>query len=86
MNKIKEEQLTKIQSQQTELNNILHEIGVLESTKHALLHKIAGVNEEVEALKAELEEEYGAININVENGSYTEIEPEVAEVENVQCN
>ena len=83
MNKIKEEQLTKIQSQQTELNNILHEIGVLESTKHALLHKIAGVNEEVEALKAELEEEYGAININVENGSYTEIEPEVAEVENV---
>ena len=29
MNKIKEEQLTKIQSQQTELNNILHEIGVL---------------------------------------------------------
>ena len=83
MNKIKEEQLTKIQSQQTELNNILHELGVLESTKHALLHKIAGVNEEVEALKAELEEEYGAININVENGSYTEIEPEVAEVENV---
>ena len=83
MNKIKEEQLTKIQSQQKELNNILHEIGVLESTKHALLHKIAGVNEEVEALKAELEEEYGAININVEDGSYTEIEPEVAEVENV---
>ena len=83
MNKIKEEQLTKIQSQQKELNNILHEIGVLESTKHALLHKIAGVNEGVEALKAELEEEYGAININVEDGSYTEIEPEVAEVENV---
>ena len=83
MNKIKEEQLTKIQSQQKELNTILHEIGVLESTKHALLHKIAGVNEGVEALKAELEEEYGAININVEDGSYTEIEPEVAEVENV---
>ena len=83
MNKIKEEQLKTIQSQQTELNNILHEIGVLESTKHALLHKIAGVNEGVETLKAELEEEYGAININVEDGSYTEIEPEVAEVENV---
>jgi len=83
MNKIKEEQLTKIQSQQKELNNILHEIGVLESTKHALLHRIAGVNEGVEVLKAELEEEYGAININVEDGSYTEIEPEVAEVENV---
>ena len=83
MNKIKEEELTKIQDQQTQLNAILHEIGILESSKHALLHKIAGVNEEVEELKNELEKEYGPGNINVDDGSYTAIEPEVTEVENV---
>lgn len=81
-NKITEEQLTKIQEQQKELNGILHEVGVLEAQKHGLLHQFAGVNKEVEELKSELEKEYGAININVEDGTYTEIE-QPAEVENV---
>ena len=75
-NKITEEQLKNIQDQQTELNSILHELGLLESQKHALLHKIADVNEEVETLKKELEKQYGAVNINVEDGTYTKIENE----------
>ena len=79
MNKITEEQLTKIQGQQQELNQVIHEIGLLESQKHAMLHKIAGINEDVETLKSELENQYGAININVEDGTYTEIEKEVEE-------
>ena len=76
MNKIKDEELERIQNQQTELNNILHEVGVLETQKHGLLHKFAGINREVEDLKAELEKEYGNVNINIETGEYTEIEPE----------
>ena len=83
MNKIKEEQLTKIQDQQKELNAILHEVGALEAQKHGLLHKFGGINQEVEELKSELEKEYGAININIEDGTYTEIEQQVPEVENV---
>tara|TARA_R110002020_G_scaffold216920_1_gene424727 strand:- start:269 stop:526 length:258 start_codon:yes stop_codon:yes gene_type:complete len=79
MNKITEEQLSKIQGQQKELNGILHEVGVLEAQKHGLLHQFAGVNKEVEELKSELENEYGAININVEDGTYTKIEKEVEE-------
>jgi len=75
-NKITKEQLKNIQDQQTELNSILHELGLLESQKHALLHKIADVNEGVETLKKELEKQYGAVNINVEDGTYTEIENE----------
>lgn len=75
-NKITEEQLKNIQDQQTELNSILHELGLLESQKHALLHKIADVNEDVETLKKELEKQYGAVNINVEDGTYTKIENE----------
>jgi hypothetical protein len=81
--KITEEQLTKIQEQQKELNGILHEIGLLESQKHGLLHKIAEVNQDVETLKNELENQYGAVNINVEDGTYTEIEKKEEVVENV---
>jgi vacuolar-type H+-ATPase subunit D/Vma8 len=73
-NKITKEQLDKITDQQKALNMMLSNIGVLESQKHALLHQIAEVNKEIEETKVELENEYGAININLEDGSYTEIE------------
>jgi hypothetical protein len=73
-NKITKEQLDKITDQQKALNMMLSNIGVLESQKHALLHQIAEVNKEIEDTKVELEKEYGAININLEDGSYIEIE------------
>ena len=72
--KIKEEQLSTIQEQQKKLNDLLNRIGILEANKHGLLHEMAGLNQEIEDYKKVLEEEYGAININVEDGSYTEIE------------
>tara|TARA_A100001388_G_C28737034_1_gene484713 strand:- start:1107 stop:1352 length:246 start_codon:yes stop_codon:yes gene_type:complete len=75
--KIKEEQLKKIQEQQTNLNDLLNKIGVLEANKHGLLHEIAGVNQDIEEFKQELEKEYGAVNINLEDGTYTEIEEEI---------
>ena len=73
-NKITKEQLDKITDQQKALNMMLTNIGVLESQKHALLHQIAEVNKGIEETKVELENEYGAININLEDGSYTELE------------
>ena len=72
--KIKEEQLKTITEQQTKLNDLLHKIGVLEANKHGLLHEMAGVNQDIEEFKQALEKEYGAININLEDGTYTEIE------------
>lgn len=71
---IKKEQLEKIVSQQKDLNVLLTNIGVLEAQKHSLLHQVAEVNKEVEEFKTVLESEYGAININLEDGSYEEIE------------
>jgi vacuolar-type H+-ATPase subunit D/Vma8 len=76
MNKIKEEQLERIQNQQQQLNETIREIGLLESKKHGLLHNIAAINSEVEELKEELEKEYGRVNINIETGEYTEMEQE----------
>jgi len=70
------EQLEKIVSQQKDLQALLTNIGLLESQKHGFLHQIADVNKAIEVFKTELEEEYGPININLEDGSYTEIELE----------
>ena len=79
MQKIREDQLKKVVKQQNELSTILGQIGTLESQKHSLLHKIADVNQRVEEYKAELEEEYGVISINLETGEYTEIKEEEQE-------
>jgi len=74
--KITEGQLEKIVSQQKDLNMLLGNIGVLETQKHSLLHQVAELNKTIEDFKAELEAEYGAININLEDGSYTAITEE----------
>jgi hypothetical protein len=76
-NKITEEELKTIQTQQGKLTEIISRVGVLETQKHHLLHEIATVNEEVEETKKELEGKYGSININVEDGTYTNEEKEV---------
>ena len=81
--KITEEQLTKIQDQQKELNNIIREVGILETQKHGLLHEFGKINKSVEEFKIELQDQYGNININVEDGTYTAIEQEEKVLENV---
>ena len=58
------------------LNIILNNVGYLSAQKHGLLHQFGEKNKEVDAFKHELEQEYGAININVETGEYTIIEKE----------
>lgn len=78
--KVKEEELKTIKDQQEKINSILHQLGYLESQKHGLLHELAGVNQDVEEFKSKLEESYGAININLEDGTYTEIKEEEEEV------
>ena len=79
MSKITDEQLQKLHKQQTALNLLLNKIGIAESQKHALLHEIAGVNQEIEEFKAELEKEYGSVNINLETGEYSKIEKDEAD-------
>ncbi len=72
--KIKEEELLLIQEQQKQLNELVHNIGLLESQKHGLLHDLAGANKDIEDYKEVLEGEYGAIEINLETGDYTNID------------
>ena len=76
MAKIKQEQLEKVSTQNKELEDTVIEIGILESKKHALLHKVAEVNKVLEEYKQELEQEYGKISIDLKTGEYTEITKE----------
>ena len=71
--KITAEQLEKINAGQKDLQSVLTNIGVLESQKHSYLHQLADLNKSVEEFKSEIEAEYGPININLQDGSYTEI-------------
>ncbi len=73
---ITEDQLKKIQDFQQGLNKLLNEVGFLEAQKTSVLSKFHEVNKETEDFKKELEKEYGSININLEDGSFTPIEKE----------
>jgi hypothetical protein len=74
MANITDEQLKSISKGQKELMTLVNQIGVLETQKHGLLHQVADANKVVEDLKAELEKEYGAIDIDLTTGEYTEVE------------
>ena len=71
---ISKEQLEKIQGFQKDLNKLLNEVGFLEAQKAQVLGKFGEINKETEDFKKELEKEYGSININLEDGTYTPIE------------
>jgi len=73
MAKIKKKELEAVTSIKKELDTIVSEIGIVETQKHALLHKVAKVNESLAEEKKVLEEAYGKISIDLETGEYTEI-------------
>lgn len=75
-NKITKEELEQAKKQQEDLQKVILDIGVIETKKHAMLHKIADINTDIEELKKVLEEKYGHVNINLEDGTYTEVEDE----------
>ncbi len=72
-------QLETIVNQQKDINALLTNIGIVESQKHGFLHQLADVNKAVEDYKNILQEEYGPININLEDGTYTVIEENAEE-------
>ena len=73
---IKPEQLKAIKDQQAKLQNAFMDIGYIESKKHEALQVQVEAAEVLEATKKELEEEYGQVNIDLTDGSYTAIENE----------
>ena len=74
--KITEEQLQKVQAQVKVRGQLISDIGAVEAQKHDLLHALNNVMQKTKETADELEEEYGKININLEDGTYEVIEEE----------
>ena len=77
--KITEEQLQKVQAQVKVRGQLISDIGAVEAQKHDLLHALNNVMQKTKETADELEEEYGKININLEDGTYEVIEEEKEE-------
>jgi len=75
---ITEEQLKLLQEQQGKLTEGLRTLGILDVQKQNVHGQITELSKEIEDTKKELEEEYGQINIDLTDGSYTDIEKEDA--------
>lgn len=75
MSKITQEELEQLQDQEGKKNAILRDLGILSTQKHQLLHAYAIIQDEQDKLKTALEDQYGKINVNLEDGSY-EVIPE----------
>jgi len=71
---ISEEQLKTCNDQQMKLNEALRQIGILEVRKNNVSSEVLKVSKEIEETKKELEDEYGQVNIDLSDGSYTEVE------------
>ena len=75
-NKIKEEQLTKLQGLVNQINQLQMELGQVESRKYDIIGSIPMVRKELNEFQNELEEEYGKVSINIQDGTIKEGEDE----------
>ena len=67
--KVTDEQLTKIQQIVSNINKAQMEIGRYEAGKHTLLHTVQALQGELKVVQDELEEQYGTVNINIQDGT-----------------
>ena len=75
-NKITQEQLEELQGLVGKLNNAAAQIGNLELQKHQLQHAAAEVQTDLNKLQVKLEEKYGKVQINIQDGTFKPIEEE----------
>ena len=76
MPQLEENFVQQLREQESKKNAILHDLGVLETQKHNLLHAFANIQSEQEKTKTEIEDKHGKINVNLEDGSFEKIEGE----------
>ena len=66
--KITDEQLKKVQDTVNNLNRSQLEVGSMEVKKHELMHRIAGLRDELTVLQGEFEKDYGTFDVNIQDG------------------
>ena len=83
-NKITPEQLEELQGYVGKLNNAATQIGNLELQKHQIKHAANEVQNDLNKFQTKLEEKYGKVTINIQDGTYTPFEEDAVEPEIVE--
>ena len=76
--KITKKELEAVKEQQKKIQTVVYDLGSLEARKFEISEALKEFTEALNKTKKELEEKYGQVNINLEDGSYEEIVEEVA--------
>ena len=79
--KVTDEQLKKLQEIVGAMNGATTRVGQIETQKHAVLHDLTLMREDLLKFQAELEEEYGKVNVNIQDGTISEKEDVEADKE-----
>ena len=80
--KITEEELKGIQEKVGQINQLQMQVGGLEVQKTIGIENIKTVQGELTKLQNELEEKYGKVSVNLQDGSIKPIEEDEANTEN----
>ena len=76
---ISEDQLKEIQTMVQQMNNAQMEIGRIETRKHIINHEFTLMEGNMRKKQTELQEQYGEVNINIQDGTITYPEDEQAD-------
>ena len=79
--KISEEQLKELQGHVNKINQAQLQLGGLESQKHSFLHAVVNMQTELTEFQNKLEEEYGKVSINIQDGTIAPLPEENVEDE-----
>ena len=77
--KITEEQLQGLQSLLNEINKNQLSIGQLETQKAGIIEGIGQLQVKLREIQASLEEEYGKVSVNIQDGSISELPQDEAD-------
>ena len=79
--KISEEHLKELQGHVNKINQAQLQLGGLESQKHSLLHAVVTMQTELTEFQNKLEEEYGKVSVNIQDGTIAPLPEENVEDE-----
>jgi hypothetical protein len=67
--KISDEQLKEVQQVVTAINKLQFDIGTMEAQKHEALHALFQGKDKLNNVQAEMKEQYGTNDINIQDGT-----------------
>ena len=84
VDKISEEQLKELQGHVNKINQAQLQLGGLESQKHNLLNTVVGMQTELTEFQNKLEEEYGKVSVNIQDGTISPLPENVEDEANTE--